>query len=1045
MPKWVATALKRISLVLVGVILLISLLPYLFPGFVSEKLSNWTNKHLRGKLVFSQATLSFFARFPDLTLTLYDVTLSGSAPFAKDTLLAAHEISFGVNLPSLFKQRIIIDKIFLADGQINVQVDQRGQANYNVYKSSTDSSAASGSDSSSAALTIEQILIERTNIVYNDRSIPMLIRAKNMFYEGKGDLSKAVFDLHTHTHIDSVDLYYNRQPYVLGKSVNADLITNINTNSLALVFAKNDLRINRLPVQFRGRFAFLRDGYTMDFRARSVETDLHNITTALPPDLLRWADKTDIRGFGAFKASLIGSYVAATNTKPALQFNATLRNGYIAYPKAPAPARNVRLDLAVKVPNLDPEKLDLVLDSLYFQIDKDFFRSRLRVKGFSHPNIHALVDTDIDLEKWDKAFGIPSVDVKGRYRLHLQADGDYATAMKQISLRKTERIITSIPRFTLTSSLEDGYLKYAGVSQPIRDIRFVVAAACPDQDYRHTHLTVDSLRAKALTNMISGFARLRNAKDLQIDAHLQALVHLAEIRQFYPLGDSIGLAGELSIQARTQGQYVPAKRLFPVTNATVRLTNGSIRTKYYPRPVERIQVVAHVLSRSPSLRALTVSLRPVSFWFEGQPFGLQANLRNFDNLQYAITSRGTINVGKLYRLVARKGYDVTGMIKTNLSLRGDQRDVMAGRYDRLDNRGTLQIRNLALSSELFPKPFFIRTGLFRFAQEKIWFDRFRTTYGSSTIDLNGYLTDVVSYATKPHAPLRGSFTLTSDAVNVDEFMAFADKAASPKRAAAAKPAAKPSSSRSTGASGVIIVPTNLAVEMKALAKQVSYNGLTLQDAQGQMRIDSGRITLRQTGFTLIGTPVVMDATYQSLSPKRARFDYHINANDFDIKRAYREITLFRDLATSAAKAEGLVSLDYQLRGELDADMKPVYPSLTGGGVLSVRKVKMKGFRLFGAVSSKTGHDINNPDLSEVALKSTIANNTITIERTKLRVAGFRPRIEGKVSLDGRLDLHFRLGLPPFGIFGIPMTISGTQFSPKIHLGKGKEDKDEKDQ
>lgn len=1043
MPKWVATVLKRIGLLLIGAILLVSVLPYLFPSFVTEKLSNWANNHLKGKLVFSHATLSFFARFPDLTLTLYDVTLNGSAPFAQDTLLAAHEISFGVNLPSLLKQRIIIDKIFLADGQINVQVDQRGQANYNVYKSSTDSSASS-SDSSSAALTIEQILIERTNVVYNDRSVPLLIRAKNMAYEGKGDLSQAVFDLHTHTHIDSVDLYYDHQPYVLGKSVNADLITNINTNSLALVFAKNDLRINRLPVQFRGRFAFLRDGYTMDFRARSVETDLHNITTALPPDLLRWADKTDIRGFGAFTASLVGSYVAATHTKPALRFNAILRNGYIAYPKAPAPARNVRLNLSATLPNLDPEKLSLVMDSLYFTIDKDFFRSRLRVKGFSRPNIHALVDTDIDLEKWDKAFGIPSVDVKGRYRLHLQADGDYATAIKQTSLRKTERVITSIPRFTLTSSLENGYVKYANAPQPIRDIRFVVTAACPDQDYQHAHLTVDSLRAKALNNVVSGFARLRNLKDIQVDAQLQALVHLAEIHQFYPLEDSIKLAGDLTVQARTQGQYIPAKRLFPVTKATVRLTDGSIRSKYYPHPVERIQVVADVLSQTPSIRTLTVTLSPVSFWFEKQPFQLQAHLRNFNNLQYVITSRGTIDVGKLYRVVAQKGYDVTGTIKTNLSLRGNQRDATAGRYDRLDNRGTLQIKDLALSSELFPKPFLIRTGLFRFAQEKVWFDRFRTTYGSSTIDLNGYLTNVINYATKPRAPLRGSFTLTSDAVNVDEFMAFADKT-TPKKTLSPKPATKSAPARSATASGVIIVPTNLAVEMKALAKQVSYNGLTLQNVQGQMRIDSGRITLRQTGFTLIGTPVVMDATYQSLSPKRAQFDYHINAKDFDIKRAYRDITLFRELATSAAKAEGLVSLDYQLRGELDANMKPVYPSLTGGGVLSVRQIKMKGFRLFGAVSSRTGHDINNPDLSEVDLKSTIANNIITIERTKLRVAGFRPRIEGKVSLDGRLDLNFRLGLPPFGIFGIPMTIKGTQFSPKIHLGKGKEDKAEADQ
>ena len=1038
-PKTAVTVLKWLGIGLVGILLLISLLPYLFPGFVTDKIRNWTTSHIKGELVFSRATLSFFAHFPDLTLTLEDVVLKGSAPFAHDTLIAAREIGLGVDLSSLFEQRVTIDKLFLAEGQINVEVDKQGRANYNVYASSSDSSSTQVSDSSSAALTIEKIQIERTNIVYNDQSVPMLIRAKGVFYEGKGNLSKAVFDLYTHTHIDSVDLYYDRQPYVLRKQINADLITKVNTNSLDLVFTKNDLKINQLPVQFKGKFTFLRNGYNLDFNAKSVETDLHNIITALPPDLVRWATKTDIHGFGAFTASLAGQYNAATNTKPALQFNATLRNGSIAYEKAPAPVHDLRLDLAIKLPNLDPEKLDLKLDSLYFTLNKDFFSSQLHVKGFSRPNIHATVNTDIDLEKWDKAFGIPAFDVKGRYRLHLQADGDYATELKRTGLRKTERVITSIPRFTLTSSLENGYYKYASLSQPIRDVRFNLDAACPDQDYRHTHVALENLHAKALDNVISGFARIRNASSFPVDAQLQALVHLAEIKSFYPLPDRLKLAGDLTIQARTQGQYVPAKRLFPVTNATLRLTDGLLQTKYYPRPIDRIQVNATVLSTRPSLHTLTISLRPVSFWFEGQPFQLQANLRNFDNLTYAVTSHGTINVGKLYQLVALQGYDVRGIIQTDLSLRGNQSDAMAGRYNRLNNRGTMQVRNLTLSSELFPLPFLIKAGLFRFNQDKMWFDQFRATYGTSMVDMNGYLANVVNYATRPNAPLRGSFTLNSDAINVDEFMAFASK----KTASVGKPKASVTHSTQQP-SGVVIVPTNLAIDVKAAAKRVNYKGLTLQNVQGQMLIDSGRIKLQQTGFNLIGTTVTMDATYQSLSPKQASFNYHINAKDFDIKRAYREIELFRALATSAAKAEGLISLDYQLQGNLDANMQPVYPSLTGGGVLSVRKVKMKGFRLFGAVSSKTGHDINNPDVSEIALKSTIANSTLTIERTKLRVAGFRPRIEGKVGLDGKLNLNFRLGLPPFGIFGIPMTITGTQTSPQIHLGKHR-DKDETEQ
>jgi AsmA protein len=108
-------------------------------------------------------------------------------------------------------------------------------------------------------------------------------------------------------------------------------------------------------------------------------------------------------------------------------------------------------------------------------------------------------------------------------------------------------------------------------------------------------------------------------------------------------------------------------------------------------------------------------------------------------------------------------------------------------------------------------------------------------------------------------------------------------------------------------------------------------------------------------------------------------------------------------------------------------------------VLTLEDVQLKGMKLFGAVSKATGKDsVNNPNLKAVVVKSSIANNIITIERTKMKIFGFRPRIEGQTSLDGKLNLRFRLGLPPFGLIGIPMTITGTSDHPIVKMSKGKE-------
>jgi AsmA protein len=244
-------------------------------------------------------------------------------------------------------------------------------------------------------------------------------------------------------------------------------------------------------------------------------------------------------------------------------------------------------------------------------------------------------------------------------------------------------------------------------------------------------------------------------------------------------------------------------------------------------------------------------------------------------------------------------------------------------------------------------------------------------------------------------------------------------------------------------STVIIIPSNFNLEINAIAKKVNFEDLKLENLKGKMNINKGQLTLKNSAFDLIGANVKMDIVYGSQSPEKAFFDFKVNAKDFDIKRAYNEVKMFREMASAAESAEGIVSLDYNVAGILDNKMMPIYPSLTGGGTLSVNKVKMKGFKMFGTVSKKTGKDaIANPDLSKVDIKTKIKNNIITIERFKFKVAGFRPRIEGTTSFDGKLNIKMRLGLPPFGLLGIPLKITGTQENPKVQLGRQTEDLEE---
>jgi AsmA protein len=1027
--RFILKPLKITGISIGSLLLLLYLLPILFPGTIGNKIKSWANSSLDGEVNFSKVRLSFFDQFPSFTFSLYDFTLKGSAPFKKDTLVAADKISFGINLKTLlFDKKITIDKIFLSDALINVKVNEKGEANYNVYITDKAKQQAV-TDSTSTSLKLEKIRIKNSHLVYNDASIQMLIDAKGFNYKGNGDLSEAIFDLYSNISVDSTDFYFENEPYLKNKKLNADLLTKVNTNSLAFFFERNDIRINKLPVQLKGKLDFLKNGYDLDFIATSVNSKLDDFVTAMPPQYVAWQKSTDIKGSVDLQLTLKGQYIASSNTMPELAYNMKIRDGFIEYDGAPAPLSNLFLNLETRLPSLNTDSLSIKMDSLAFNIEKDYFSAYINTTGLARPVVHARVNAAMDLEKLDKAAGFKDIDLKGKCDLHFAADGLYANDPDTATIRH-KKALQSIPAFTLNATISNGYLKYTALPQAITKVNADIKASCPDNNYLHTGFSIKDISAVALNNFIKGHAAVNNLQDMMLDAGLQTNINLAEIKNIYPV-DGLSVSGLLKVNVNAKGQYDAAKNKFPVTVADITLNNGSIKTFYYPNPISNITVAAKATNTDGTLKSQDFIIQPASFVFEDKPFEVQASMKNFDDIVYDVKAKGELDLAKIYKVFSQKGLDVTGYIKADMHFSGKQSDAVNKQYSRLYNEGTLQLKDVATTTEYLPKPFLVKEGLFSFQQDKMHFNNFKALYGSSDLEMSGYLQNVFAYALSPAGILKGSFTLQSNYFNVDEWMAYAGNA----------PKDSTKKIDSTVQSGVVIIPPNLDLDITANAKKVFFNGVHLDNAKGNMLIKDGVLQLQKTGFNLIGSETVMDVTYSSDNPTLASFCFAINAKDFDIKKAYDSVKLFHDMATAAASAQGIVSLDYKVKGKLDGNMQAIYPSLEGGGVLSVKKVKMKGFRLFNAVSSKTGKDsIANPDVSKVDIKSRIKNNIITIDRFKIKMLGFRLRMEGQTSFDGKIKLKMRLGLPPLGIIGIPMNVSGTQEDPKIKLGKG--DKEE---
>jgi AsmA protein len=930
----------RIGGISLSVILLVFIFlfftPFLFKDKFTRLVKESINKNLKTELNFSSLDVSFFHHFPNLTITLSDFILRSSPPFEKDTLVSARDISFGVNLASLFKGPLKINRVYLNHGKVALKYNVAGLSNFDIYNSSPDSAKKAEKTSGGGLdIRIEDIFFIQTDFLYSDPSVPMKIAAHGINYNGQSDLSKDILHLASKVRIDSLDFLYDNVPYLKSKPVKADLMTSIDLNTLHMKFEKNDLHIKDIPFEFRGEFNFRKDGYTFFL-------------------------------------------------------------------------------------------------SMFSMIGEEYLSASLWLVSSKHLFIALKANLNLTLQNWVKGFGIKDTDLRGKFSLKVDAQGDYYTGQNPGS-SKPDTILLSIPDFTVTSTLRDGYFRYKPLPSSIEGISFDLTSSTTKHDYRSIRFAVENLKAAFLKNRIEGYFRMKGGEDLPVEARLSTNVNLAEIQQVIPL-DSLELGGNLDLKLDISGKYSPAKKMFPVSSVDLSLKEGVLKTRYYPEPIRNINVHAVIINKTGMLSGTTVDLDPASINFEGSLFEIRGKLSDPDNLSYNIASKGSLDLAKIYHVFSRQGMDLEGFISTDLHLQGRQSDALAGRYERLNNSGKLTLKNIGLRSEFLPEQFVIKTGIFRFDNDKIWFEKFDSRLGTSDIMMDGHLSNVVNYFLSEKQVLKGKFTFRSNQLVVDEFIAPASETSGETR--------KPEQSVSSTSSGVVVIPDNIEIGLNADVKKIIFGTLEIRDFNSVVEVQKGLLLLKSMNFGLAGCKVSMDASYGSINTDKAFFDFHVKAEDFDILRAYNEVPLFRSLSTSAGKCEGIVSLEYALKGSLDQGMRPIFPSLEGGGVLSLKKVKVIGLKLFTAMSKNLSKEkISNPDLSKVEIKSSIKNNVITLERTKMKIAGFRFRVEGESNFNGSLNLKTRLGLPPLGIVGIPIRVLGTQENPKFKYGRGVNDLD----
>ncbi|MCX6351981.1 MAG: AsmA family protein, partial [Bacteroidetes bacterium] len=378
---------KIIKRTLLGLLILIVLvlgaailLPIIYKTKIIEFAKSEANRRINAKLNFSNdISIGILKTFPDLNITINNITLVNNKPFAGDTLISIVEFKSTMDVMSIIKgDKIKIKTLVLNHPRIFMKKLIDGTANWSIAFPSNEDIKAQGKDTgSNFKMGLQHYEINNGYVVFDDATHTFYAKMVNLNHSGNGDFTADNLDLNTETTADAITMIYDKIPYLYNTKTQLKAAINIDQIS-KYTLKENELHLNDLLITFGGWVAMPDDDINMDMNFKSPQTDFKSILSLIPAVYKKDFSKIKASGSMAMKGDIKGTY----NDKSFPGFNVLLNvdNGMFSYPDLPTPVKDVFVNMTAQSPGGDFNNAVINISKLHFAMGDDPFDIRMLIK-----------------------------------------------------------------------------------------------------------------------------------------------------------------------------------------------------------------------------------------------------------------------------------------------------------------------------------------------------------------------------------------------------------------------------------------------------------------------------------------------------------------------------------------------------------------------------------------------------------------------------------------------------------------------------------------
>jgi hypothetical protein len=446
-------------------------------------------------------------------------------------------------------------------------------------------------------------------------------------------------------------------------------------------------------------------------------------------------------------------------------------------------------------------------------------------------------------------------------------------------------------------------------------------------------------------------------------------------------------SGSFSVAGKVKGQY--GESAFPSFAINAKVDNAAFQYPDLPLPARGIVMDLALTNPGGSADSTVVNLSRFHLQLGSNPVDATLLLKTpVSDPNVDMRLKGKVDLADVRRTVKLQNVDqLSGTIAADAAVRTRMSAIDKKQYNNVAASGTIDVANLTLKGKTLPLPMAIRQASLRLAPERANLTAFNGTIGSSDLQATGAINNLISYAFRDDT-LQGTATVRSNHFDLDEW-------------------------RTGGGNLQIIpIPPKIDFALNATVKELTYDKLTMSEAQGRVRIKDQRATLEDFRMNTLGGQIALNGYYETKDTTKPAFDVGFKMSRIDIPSAFKAFLTVQMLAPVAKYATGTINTDLHLNGALGKNMLPLFKGLTGKGALQTANIALHDFPAMNKLVDVTKLQIlNNPTMQAIRTGFQIQEGRLAVNPFTVKVGPVAMNIAGSNGIDQSLQYHLDLKVP----------------------------------